>query len=57
MGWIDDDVVHHTRRPAQRHVIGAFNARVRIANHLAVPLGDKDDDVRFLELRAEKRAV
>src|SRR5438552_10708677 len=57
MGGIDNDVVQRSRRTAQRHVIVAFHARVAVANHLAVSLGDKDDDVRLSELCSEKRAV
>src|SRR5215203_806797 len=57
MGGIDHDVMQHAGRPAQRHVIVPLDSRVRIAHHLAVALGGKDDDVRLLELRPEKRAV
>src|SRR5439155_21603038 len=57
MGGIDNDVVQRTRRSAQRHVVGAFHSRVGIADHLAVPLSDKDDDVRLIDLCPEKRTV
>ena len=57
MGGIDHDVMQHACRPAQRHVIIPLDSRVRIADHLAVALGDKDDDVRLVELRPEKRAI
>jgi len=57
MGGIDHDVVQHARGSPQRHVIGPFDAGVCVAKHLAVPLGDKDDDVRIIKLRPEKRAV
>src|SRR5438045_2500627 len=57
MGGIDHDVVQHSRRPAQRHVIDALDASVGVSDHLAVSLGHEDDDVRLIELRAEKRAV
>jgi hypothetical protein len=35
----------------------SLDARVGVAKHLAVPVGDKDDDVRVIQLRPEKRAV
>src|SRR6185312_14402043 len=54
---IDDDVIKHTRRSAQRHVVVPLDAGVGITNHLAVALGDEDHDVRLIELASEKRAV
>jgi len=57
MAWIDHDVVHDTRRSSQRHVVVPLDARVAVAHHVAVPLGDKDDDVRFIELTSEVRSV
>ena len=54
---IDHDVVQHAGWSPQRHVVVPLNARVGIAEHFAVPIGDKDDDVRVTELRPEKRAV
>jgi hypothetical protein len=57
MGGIDDDVVQHARRSAQRHIIVSLDTRVGIAKHLTVPLGDQDDDVRLIELRPKEPSV
>jgi hypothetical protein len=43
--------------PRSGHVVVPFHARVGIANRFAVLVGGKDDDVRVIELRPEKRAV
>ena len=57
MAGIDHDIVQHARRSPQRHVVVSLNARVGIAEHFAVPIGDKDDDVRIIELASEIRPV
>ena len=54
---VDDNVMQDTGGSAQRCVVVSIDAGVAVGDHGSVALGDEDDDVRLLELRAEPGAV
>ena len=44
---VDYDVVQHTRRPAQCHVVVPFDSGECVADHIPVVIGDEDGLVRI----------
>lgn len=57
MRRIDDDVVQHAGRTAKRHPVVSFDASVGVAEDLAVPLRNEDDDIGRIKLRPEIRCI
>src|SRR5262249_56065750 len=57
MGRVDHNVVEDPRRPAQRHVLGPLDAGIGVAEHLAGPPCDEQDDARLTDLPPDKGSV
>ena len=55
--WIDENVVEHAGRPAQRHVVGVLHTRIHISDRTPFLLGDEHERVLSMELRSEKRRI